>query len=133
MALLPEQQDYGLDLSCIEDLDPAMVQVSGRQLLAEALARRLQTARGTLIDDPNYGYDVTALLNDDVDTKTIAQIAGKIDAEFKKDQRVLSSQTTVTYSNFALLITSSIRDAVGPFPLVLAASAVTVKILQVGQ
>lgn len=125
--------NYGHDLFCVTDLDPGMIEVDGRVCLAQAIARRLMTPRGTLIDDANYGYDLTAFLNDDVDASTINRMQGQIVAECMKDERVVGATATVVYTAQQLIVTISLTDGVGPFPLVLAVSAVTVQILSIGQ
>lgn len=123
--------NYGTDLSCISDLDPSMAEVSGRLLLAQACVRRLTTPRGGLIDDPNYGYDVTQFLNDDLNPADLQRIASAIDAELVKDERVLSSTTQITLISNVLTIATQMTPSGGPsFSLVLAVSAVTVSLLQ---
>jgi phage baseplate assembly protein W len=124
--------DFGSDLSCVTDLDPTGAVVSGRRLLAEAIARRLQTPRGGLIDDPDYGYDVTDFLNDDLSPRDLALMATNINAECAKDQRILSANSTVTLAaGGVLMISVGLTDLDGPFDLVLAVSDVTVAILKV--
>jgi phage baseplate assembly protein W len=123
--------DLGTDLSCIQDLTDEMATVSGRLGLAQALARRIITPRGALIDDANYGFDITDFLDNDVLPATLAQVGGNVDAEFLKDQRVLASTTTVITSGQKLVTTSVVQDADGPFSLVLSVGDVTVEILKV--
>jgi hypothetical protein len=125
--------NYGHDLFCIQDLDPGMIEVDGRVCLAQAIARRLMTPRGGLIDDTNYGYDLTAFINDDITASAIGRMQGQIVAECMKDQRVVGASASVIYTAQQLIVTISITDGVGPFPLVLAVSAVTVQILSIGQ
>lgn len=130
--VFPSQVNYGLDLSCVTDLDPGMVEVTGRTCLVQALARRLITARGTLIDDPNYGFDLNQFLNDDLDAADVARIGSGIDAEFLKDERVLSSTTTAVLNvGGALVVTAQIQDQQGPFKLVLSVGSVSATILSI--
>jgi hypothetical protein len=123
--------NYGSDMSLLMDLDPMGTVVTGRLLLAQALIRRWTTPRGRLLDDPNYGYAVTDELNDDLSPTDLSDIADNMDAEAIKDERVVSSQTTVQFNqaNGWLITTSIIDDGAGPFPLVLQISDVTVTIL----
>jgi hypothetical protein len=125
---------YGSDLWGISDLDASMSEISGLPMLGQALCRRISTPRGTLVDDPNYGYDVTAELNDDLAPSDLPRIGSNVDAQFKKDERVFSSSTTVTLEPLpdgTLSIVSSVVPAGGPsFTLTLSASAVTVTLLQ---
>jgi hypothetical protein len=129
--------DYGSDLMCVTDLDPAMAEHSGRMVLAHALARRLSTPRGGLVDDPNYGYDVVSFINDDVDTHALALLGSSVDREFEKDERVVSSETEVSFVGGVLTISSTVTDGDGPFQLVTAvgnlASENGVVILKVSQ
>jgi hypothetical protein len=123
--------DFGTTLSCIFDLDSMGATVSGLTALSQALVRRITTPRGRLLTDPNYGYDVTGELNDDVTTAQAGSIGSNMDQEFMKDQRVLSSSTIATLNPDGTLdTTTSIATALGPFSLVLSISQVTVSIIQ---
>jgi hypothetical protein len=106
-----------------------MTEVTGRQLLSEALIRRLLTPRGGLIDDTNYGYDLVGELNDDLSPNDIGRIGSSIDQEMLKDERVLASKTQVLFQNGVLIVTILITDGTGPFPLVLQVSGVTISLL----
>lgn len=149
MAVDPSLVNYGLDWSCTWrtqsfelpdgstqtlyacDLEENGLEVTGRTLLAEAISRRLSTFRGTLIDDPDYGFDVTQYVNDDIDARTLGELAAGCDAEAKKDERVLDSSTTATLAGGVLILAMSLRDLAGPFRLTLSVSDVGVQILQV--
>jgi|SRR5215469_119880 len=120
---------FGITISCVSDIDPLGRLITGFQVLTEALLRRLSTPRGRLLDDPDYGYDLTDEINDDLTTADIAAIAGRIDAELVKDPRVVSSTTSATFINGILNTTSALVTSVGPFTLYLAVSAVTVTLL----
>jgi hypothetical protein len=122
---------YGHDLSCLSDLTSDMAEVDGRILLGQALARRLQTPRGGLIDDPDYGYDITGEIGDDMDARKIAKIATRIDAECLKDPRVFSSDTVTTFASGFLTIVITITDRDGPFKLVLVANDITLTLMQI--
>jgi hypothetical protein len=150
--------DYGHDLSCtyrtvvlpmpdgstaaVTAVQPSLdgAEVSGRACLAEALVRRLATSRGTLIDvvapstTANYGNDVLGLLNEDVDARTLAMMGASVNAEMRKDERVVDAETRVTLipgiaGPNSLLLDITITDGVGPFKLVLMVSQVTVQLL----
>lgn len=124
--------EYGTDIGGYLDLDPADIMVSGRRCLSEALARRLQTPRGRLIGDPEYGLDVVGYLNDDITPLDIAEMQSAIASECAKDERVATASAVVTMNaSGGMTVDLTITDAVGPFSLVLAVSAVTVTILAV--
>jgi hypothetical protein len=123
---------YGYDLVCTSDITPDAAECGGFIVLANALYRRASTPRGTLIYDPNYGYDLSQLLNADINTVSdVAMIGANLDNEFRKDPRVYASQTTVTYTPSAggtglgsLTTSTLVTPAVGPtFNLVLGAGA----------
>lgn len=126
--------NFGFDLSCTTDLDPLMVEVSGLALLGQAVYRRFITPRGSVIDDPNYGFDLQTLLNDDLDPQDVGQITASIQNECVKDERILSATASVVIVPPGILnVTLNLTSALGPFKLVLAVSAVTVAILQAPQ
>jgi phage baseplate assembly protein W len=114
------------------DFTEDFAEVSGRTLLIQAICRRLITPRGALIDDIDYGSDVTRYCNDDIDPRDVGAIAAEIDAEIVKDERVKSSSTTATLDDEGMLITESqIVDLAGPFKLTLSVTSVTVELLGV--
>lgn len=127
----PATGSLGYDLWCVQDLDPGLVEVGGTLVLLQALARRIITPRGRLVDDPNYGYDVSGFLNDDLSAADLASIGSGVDAEFLKDERVLRSSTTATLAATGVLtIASLITTSTTTFQLVLAVTSVGVSILK---
>lgn len=125
--------DFGTDLSCVTDLSEDCRPVSGQLLVCQAIARRLSTPRGRLIDDPNYGYDLTDSLNDDMGPADIAEIQAGATAECLKDERVLSATVTVTLpSTGELTIVINLDLGEGPFDLTLAVKDTAVEIIGVG-
>lgn len=125
--------DYGTDLSCVFDLDPGLAEVTGNVLMGQACARRLTTPRGTLIDDPNYGYDIRQFLNDDLSPSDLAKIGAQCDQELLKDERVVSSTTTITLVGNVLTASSVVFGANGPFTNVVTVSALTTTLLTAPQ
>jgi phage baseplate assembly protein W len=122
--------NYGTDYSCVTDLTSTLAQVSGRTLLAQAVARRVSTPRGSLFSNPNYGIDLTDFLNDGLTVNNVNSIAPIVDAELSKDERIISTATTCTLVNGVMNVAIIVTDADGPFLLVLAVSDVTVSIIQ---
>ena len=123
--------DYGTDLSCTNDLTPLMTEVSGIQTLSEALYRRFITPRGANIYDPNYGYDLQTLLNDDLSPVNLGPYTTSIQNECLKDQRVQNATAVLQLlSNGVLIVTITITSGLGPFTLVLSVTALSVTILQ---
>lgn len=125
--------DFGKDLSCVSDFTATMSTVSGRRLVAESIARRLQTPRGRLIKHPNYGFDLSGELGDDLSPSDIARIKAGAEAECVKEERVLSATVALTFLAGTLAVVIALTDAAGPFSLVLAVSAVSVTLVSVDQ
>lgn len=124
--------DFGSAWSCLTDLTMPATYASSFRVVAEAIARRWQTPRGGLIDDPNYGFDLSDFVNDDIDPRVQSQIAFNASQEAKKDERVLSCDVTVTpFPGGVLIVTGSVTTEDGPFTLVVSVSDVTITLLQV--
>lgn len=123
--------NYGSDISCVFDVDPGMAEVSGRVCLLQALARRLSTPRGRLVDDPNYGFDLTDSINDDVGPAELARLKTGAEAECLKDERVIGITVTLDLLSSGVLVVSVVvSDEVGDFSAVLAVSDVSISILK---
>jgi phage baseplate assembly protein W len=124
--------DFGTDISCVTDLADDGRTVTGRMVVAEAIARRLITPRGRLIDDPDYGYDLTAFINDDLTPAALAGLRSSTEQECLKDERVQGAEVEAELDAFGLLTVSvDLETADGPFSLVLAVSATTIAIISV--
>jgi hypothetical protein len=124
--------DFGTDLSCVKDISADCREVSDRRVVAEAIARRFLTPRAGLLDDPNYGDDLTIYLNDDITRASIAQLESQAIAECQKDERVLSATAVAVQTDqdtLEVTITLDVGD--GPFDLVLSVSSVSSDILRV--
>lgn len=123
--------DFGTDISAVDDLDRDFTLVSGETTLAQALARRLQTPRGGLFYDPDYGYDVRELLLESLTAARISQAQAAISAECVKDERVVTATAAITFNaaEESLTIEVEIETADGTFDLVLSVDNVTVELL----
>ena len=121
------------DLWCTDDCMSDFRTVSGRTALAQALYRRWTTDRGTLIDDPNYGTNLTDAINDDVGPSGIGEIVAAAGAEARKDERVRDIVGEGVLVEGVLTLTFTVTDADGPFALTVSVSDVTVEILTVQQ
>lgn len=124
--------DFGTDLAGVADIDPTGAVVTGTRAVGEAIARRLSTPRGRVIDDPNYGTDLTQFVNDDIGTRTLSELQASAIAEALKDERVLTCRCTATLSRVGVLsVQVSYTTADGPFALVLSVSQTSVQVLSV--
>lgn len=125
--------DFGTDINGTSDLDPACGTVSGTAALGQALARRLETPRGALWYDADYGTDVRGRLNDALrGGSALHALQADIEAECEKDKRVRRASATLifTASSSALSVTIRCELASGPFTFVLSADALTVALLK---
>jgi phage baseplate assembly protein W len=124
--------DFGTDISCVTDLADDGRSVTGRMVVAEAIARRLITPRGRLIDDPDYGFDLTAYLNDDLTPTELGALRSGAEQECLKDERVEQAEIEAVLDSAGLLtVNIDLTVADGPFALVLAVSATSVTIISV--
>lgn len=129
--------DFGRDLdTSTGDIDPFGREVTGLPALAQALAARLETPTGTLIDDDDgdYGFDLSGLLSEGMTPDEIAAIPGRIQAEIEEDERVGRAIVKVArQTSESLQLAVAIVAASGPtFDLVLAIDLVAGKILVTG-
>lgn len=114
------------------DLTKDFRTVSGRRALAEALWRRWTTDRGGLIDDPNYGENLTDHINDDMSPGDVQRALLAAMVEARKDERIVDIKGEVKLgADGVLTMTFEIDDGAGPFSLTAAVSDVTVDLLTV--
>jgi hypothetical protein len=86
----PSTDPLGFDISCVDDIDPQAREVEGEEMVAQAWARRLTTARGSLEDDdPDYGTDMLDVLHRKMTPGEQAALPGQIASELLKDERTL--------------------------------------------
>jgi phage baseplate assembly protein W len=92
----PDTLGYGTDLSCVSDVTPQLDEVDPESVLGigQAIARRLTTARGQLLDDANYGTDLRGYLNNAMTTAALRDMASQVRAECLKDDRVVDADVT---------------------------------------
>ncbi len=114
-----------------QDLSMPSYMAKGFQVVAEAVLRRWSTTRGRLVDDPNYGTNVTDSISDDLSPRDIARLNQSLAAEAQKDERVLKAVVSVTLTAGVLIVTGAIQTAQGAFKLVVSASQAGVQLLQV--
>ncbi|MGB0890535.1 MAG: hypothetical protein ACPGWS_09650, partial [Solirubrobacterales bacterium] len=87
----------GVDVSTFSDdgstadLDPSFKLISGTRAVLEAVARRLITRRGTLLEDPEYGFDLRAYQSAKINSVREAAILAGARAEALKDERVTAA------------------------------------------
>lgn len=126
--------DFGRDLdTSTGDIDPFGREVTGIPALAQALAARLETETGTLVDDEDgdYGFDIFSLASEGLTQDAIAAIPDRIKAELEEDERVARVDVTVTQitAETMRLAVRVIASAGPTFDFVLAIDKVAGKVL----
>lgn len=116
----PLDTAQGRCLGGVEDMTPGMV--AGRLALAQALMREAITPTGTNIVDPAYGYDVTQHLYGRITAATLAEISSALTGRWRVDDRVLDALVEVSYTGGVLIVTATIWEKEGPFPLTFSVS-----------
>jgi hypothetical protein len=101
----------GVDLKCVDDIDPALAVVNPftTEGLAQDCYHRITTRRGTLPDDQDYGIDIVAFLHA---SKTLADLRaceGQIATELQKDDRVATASAVVTFDAARKAMSISVR------------------------
>jgi hypothetical protein len=129
---MSDESELGSDWAALDDLDPYGQIVAGKACVAQGLVHRFSTPRGGLFYDLSYGKDLRAYLEESLTPERLAAIPGEVSDEAKKDERVQSATTTVSYNDKTekLTITLVIITAEGPFTLVLEVSKLTVELLR---
>lgn len=125
-----ELDGFGVDLWCLDDVDELGRTVTGPEGVGQALYRRFKTRRGGLLDDEDYGFDLQELLSKGMTREQLAAIPGQIRAECLKDERIESATvTTRLLAPETLEVTIRAVTGLGPFSLVLSASAAAIALV----
>ncbi len=93
-----EPLGFGIDLDCVTDVTEDFAETDPRSPkgIAQGAIRCLTTPRGSLVDDPDYGFDLRAVTSRGVATGELRGIASAIAGEVTKDDRI--SDVTVELS-----------------------------------
>ncbi len=91
---------YGLDLSCVTDIEPTLAEVdpASPRAIIQAVIRRFTTPRGALLDDPDYGLDIRAVLSRGATQRDVRAISGSLQGEAQKDDRVARCEVKLVAS-----------------------------------
>lgn len=115
-----------------QDLSTPSYMASGNLVIAEAILRRWTTSPGQLIDDADYGYNLTDLISSDLSPADLAYAQVQAGAQAEQDERVLACLVQLDLSvQGVLTVTAIVTTANGPFTLVASVSAIGVTSLQV--
>lgn len=124
----PDVSTWAAEGQTSPDLDPAFTEITSRRCIAEALARRLCTPRGSLDGSPNDGEDLRTRLNRPLTSRELFDIQVAIQREAAKDERVQQAYVSLTYDaqNKRLVPDVTIVPMVGePFKFTLAIDQVS--------
>lgn len=87
-------EGLGTDFFCVSDLDANFTLVTDEKTaLAQSTARRLQTPLGGILDDINYGEDVS---NEIGRSRSVLALQQRVEIETLKDERVEDTITVIT-------------------------------------
>jgi hypothetical protein len=124
---------YGVDSYGSLDVTDNLAEVDAfsPEGIAQALARRLQTPRGTLQDDLDYGRDLRAYLNRGLAVQDLRALEGEVRLEAAKDDRISEVEASVTLPtlsrlSIALKVYPEDPNTGGPFDLILAVTSAEV-------
>lgn len=128
--------DSGRDLACVDDLDPTLRETTGVETFQHALARRLSTPRGWLLDDPGYGFDVRDELGAEVTRSDVPRLGAAVRGEVLKDDRVLTASVRTVVSGppsaqrLQIMVTGEAAE--GPYDFTLDVTKVSVALINPG-
>jgi hypothetical protein len=125
---------FGDDIACDpqEGIPATFEMASERTALVQAIVRRFQTRRGTLVDDPDYGLDLTDWVGKRTDTAQLFAWQQALQGEALKDERIQSARARMTLTpQGGLRFTLALGTALGPFVLTLQVGDLSVELLSV--
>lgn len=121
--------DFGTDLSVFPDLSWTLK--SGLDNLAEAAARCLITAPGSLFYAPEYRLDLKQFLNREITPETLFEIEVLATNALETDPRILSAEVTASQPQWNQLdLDIVLQTEQGPFSLVVRISDLSVEVLR---
>lgn len=131
---------YGVETWCLKGLASGRY-ARGRQVVAQAIYRRLTTSRGTLRggdEESAYGIDLSEYLGATGAATAVAALPSIVRGELLKDDRIVDVSCTVTSATEAngdvdltLVIVAVLTDEDEPLELTLLVDDVTVQVLRV--
>jgi len=128
---LAAQTGFGSDVLVFPGLDPNLTLVNDGRVVAEALARRLSTPRGSLPFHPDYGLDLRGYLNDAMTPERLYQLRAAAELECEQDERVQSAEVKASFSlaTQSLRVSINVTTNTGDLRFVLNVSQVSVDLL----
>ena len=110
--------DFGTDLTHLPDVTGQLV--SGGENLIQALARRIQTPKGSLFYDPSYGSTLYDWLGEGIEDGGLA-LAVSLEVDIEEDPRVRSCTVNVTNLHLrGIELSAHVDTNSGPLELIIA-------------
>lgn len=130
--------DFGTDVSGYPDYDPLALLVNAYVGLCQRVCRRLTNDRGSWGWAPDECTNILNYLNETLTNDRVSLMEGDIERETEREEGVVNATASVTVSTPVSTLGQSViihivgNTSDGPFTFVLAASKVTLTILQAG-
>jgi hypothetical protein len=127
---------YGVDINCLNDLDPYFSLVGGIQVLAQDLYHRITTSPGTVPGAPDFGFNSIGLLSQGVTQASLAAIQSNMTSQLQADERVQTANVSLSYQNGALTVIATVLPlnplyAAQPFQFVASISTIGASLLSI--
>jgi hypothetical protein len=102
---------YGVDLKCVDDLDPALGTTDPFDIatLGQAAYHAITTRRLTLCDDKDYGIDVAAYLHAPKLPADLQALGGQVATELQKDDRIQAAACVASFDSAERELSLSVR------------------------
>jgi hypothetical protein len=124
--------DYGVDLSCTDDLDPLLLDVTGTELMNQVALHRWMGRTGSLLSNPiDNTIDVRDFVSSGITPADLPRIRGQCASALTGDQRIYSATVSASFDpKLNVLTLNGVGvGANGPFNLTVAVTSVTVELL----
>ena len=127
---------YGVDILCVNDLDPFFSLVGGIQVLAQDLFHRITSSPGSVPGAPSFGFNTRLLLNQSITKSDLSQIQSSMVAQLQADERVQTATALVEYSNGTLTVSATVlplnpQGSSQPFRFVASISTIGAQLVSV--
>jgi phage baseplate assembly protein W len=131
LVSIASEVDFGTDFDFLSDLNPNLSMVSGLAVLGQDILHRLETPRGGLFYDPDYGTDVRSYLNGKITGQVLSRMQAEVEAELGKDERFLTTSAKFQFvpQTNTLTLNLAVVTAQGPFALVIEITNLTITLL----
>lgn len=129
---------YGVDISCVNDLDPYFSLVGGVQVLAQDLYHRITTPPGTVPGAPDFGFDCHSLLSQSITATELSAAQSELTTQLQADERVQQASVRLSFNTATetLTITATVQPlnpqySTQPFSLVASVTTVGANLLSI--